>query len=661
MNKERRKLKKKRLETIRQRREKRHHEKGEHFTGTITVAPGGYGFLQIDNSDTVKEDIFIPAKFINGALDGDVVEVGVLPKREGRDDDRGITGRVVRIISAGREYAVGELLAGGVVRPLNRRLPPDIEVSGGLKGAKRGDWVRVKLDRSGDGSDEVSGRVVKLIGHSGEITGDLDAICAEYGLTEPYTTEEEALSEKIEQRFIEREDLRRKFTVTIDPADAKDFDDAISIAPGSEPNEVEIGVHIADVASYITPGSKLDKAAEKRSFTAYLPGRTLPMLPKTLTAKISLQAGVDSSAHSVIMYIDRTTGEVKRTRRCHTLIRVNERLDYDTVQRFYSQKVTPEGWTAAFSGKIKDLLKITARMRDYRQKTEEFIGLEMPEIRVICDEKTNTVSGLVKKVQAEADFLVEECMLAANSAVGKELAEKHIPGLFRVHPEPEDDKIAEFRDNIMQTFHIAAGDLTVRQNINKFIASLPDDPRRPLVLGMLLRSMPRALYSEKAALHFGLGKLLYAHFTSPIRRYTDLAVHQQLWNLDLNMRLKNIRIFAALAASCSEKEKNNDDAYFAANDRLKLRYLQENLDGGSENLYEGVIARIAPSGLTVEIISLGLYGFVPSEYLPGAFARRNGRMRETDGHRGYSVGDFIYLQISSIDFARGQAVLRPVR
>ncbi len=674
MNRQQRKLRKKRLELLHERRRERISRRAPRYTGLISLTPAGYGFVKVDPEEGRKniEEIFIPPQYVNGALDGDRVEISELPeRRDYRDNDRGPAGRVEKILEPGRQKVVGELLAGKRVRPLNRKMPENIFVKGSVKGASRGDWVEIKLNRSGNIEDgynsngELSGSVIRAIGKAGEISADLDAICAEFNLKSPYTEEEDKAALDLVPREIPRIDCRKLFTVTIDPVDAKDFDDAISLAPGEKPNEIEIGVHIADVAAYIVPRSAQDKGAEKRCFTAYLPGRTLPMLPKSLTAKISLREKCDSPAHSVFLTVDRDSGRILRTRRAHTLIRVNARLNYDEVQEFFLTGRKPESWTKTFAGKIKDFIAISSKMRENRRKEEDFINLEMPEIRVLCDEKTNTITGLAVKKQAEADFLVEECMLAANSAVGLEMVEKSIPGLFRVHPEPEPDKMEEFRGNMAQLFHISTGDLTVRKNCNAFIDSLPDDPKKQVILSMLLRSMPRASYSENNAIHFGLGKSHYVHFTSPIRRYTDLAVHQQLWNFDLNKRLRNKTYFSRLAITCSEAEKNNDDAFFAANDRLKLRYLEQQLEKSGENFFEAIVSRVSPQGISVEITGLGLYGFIPAEYLHGSYGKRGGRLisRRRDARAGsdreYTPGDFIYVKLDHIDMARGEAEFRP--
>ncbi len=643
---------------------KMHNTKDEEqlLTGTISATAAGFGFFKADveNPNQRAEEIFIPVKYMSNAMDGDRVKVAILPPRPGTDDAlKGPAGKIVDIIERKHTKLVAEVIPGNFVRPLNRKINFDFEIARGFKNkAKKGEWVEVELAHNNSFRD-ISAKVIRTIGESGTIQGDLDAVVAEYGLAAPYTDEENAAASAIVPREIEREDFTKEWTVTIDPVDAKDFDDAISMKIHRGGKVAEIGVHIADVAAYITPKSDFDKAAFKRGFTAYLPGRTLPMLPKDLTAKISLQANQQSLAHSVILTVDTKTGKILEGRRCHTLINVDRRLDYDTVQSFLDDpKNPPANWNKDFCTKIAKLTDITQKMRSHRQQIEKFIDLPLPEVRVLCDENADKITGLVTKEQRPADFAVEECMLAANSWIGEMLTEKNIPGLFRVHPLPDSEKVLDFSEMIAATFGFYPGDLTSREACNAFIEKLPDDEKKPIILGLFLRSLPRAFYQASPDLHFGLGKGRYTHFTSPIRRYTDLAVHQQLWNYDTNQRLKPKDTFAKLGLDLSAKEENNDNAYYAASDRLKLRYLQELLEKSSLNFYEGIISKITAVGLTVDIAELGFSGFVRIEDLPGDFYRTADGLRAERGSRKFKIGDYVPLRLYEVDFVRGAAYFK---
>ncbi len=639
-------------------------------TGTISIAPGGFGFVNCppehpEMADAPCRDIFIPAKYLNGAMHGDTVHVAELPPdpRFPRDPEKGPAGRVVEVVKRARATFVGELITSDRVRPLDRRISGDILLSGNIHGARKGDWVEVKLDydsdapirprrRNAERSGPVGGTVLRRIGRAGVIQADLDAVCAEYHLPRPYTAEEEAEADALTPREIARVDLRDRFTVTIDPFDAKDYDDAISVAPGSSPETVEVGSHIAEVAAWIAPGSYFDRTAGSRGFTAYLPGRTLPMLPKGLTAQISMRQGVDAPSHSVLLEVERATGKVVSFKRVHGLLHVDHRLNYDEVQDFFDHQRRGDDWSDRLAENLEALRDITLKMRHWRKVNEVFLDLEIPEIRVIVDEANNQIVGLDNHQQRESEQLVEECMLAANSAVAAELTSKHIPGLFRVHPEPESEKLEEFSALSETAFGIPTGDLSTRKGCRHYLDKLPDDARKQPLLNAFLRSLPRAYYQEKPAIHFGLGKGLYSHFTSPIRRYPDLLVHQQLWARDLGQNLKSNEEMAHWGAETSELESNNDEAYYAASDRMKLRYLDEMLESGHENIHHALVVKTISAGVVVELPELGLQGFIDASDLPGAFRDRDKALREC------TVGKALLVTLDSIDFTKGRAQFR---
>jgi ribonuclease R len=634
------------------------------ITGMISITAANFGFVTPisavdEQSDEKIRDIFIPPQFLCGAMDGDKVKVALLPERPSDNPSFGAAGRVVEVVERCHPVVVGELISGHKVRALNKRIQTEIEVTGGLNGAARGDWVQLDM-HYGAGGKKLCGSIGKKIGKAGDINSDLDAICAEHHLVPPYTEEENRSALKIVPAEIDREDFRDRKCIVIDPPDAKDFDDALSFAKIIDNDTIELGVHIADVAAWIPSGSAWDKRAFLRGFTAYLPGRTLPMLPKSLTARISLTEGVDSYAHSVIFTVCRHTGRVLSHRRHHTVIRVNKRLCYDEVQEFID--TGKHNWSDDIAEIITIFVEITRKMRAHRQSEEHFLDMAIPEIRVLCDETKNEIIGLVNKVQHESEQIIEECMLAANTAVAVEMLEKTIPAIFRIHPEPDPEKLDEFTTMMVATFGIIPGDLTSRIAACRFLNNLPDNPHRPIILNAFLRSLPRASYSAESGLHFGLGKYRYSHFTSPIRRYTDLAVHQQLWNHEVKTKLRSIDNMEIIAESCSAKEITIDEACYCANDRLKLRYLQEQMADGQQNLHSGIIARIVSGGMMVDILSLGIYGFVPYENLPGKFTRTSTGVIESErGGKSYRCGDGIVLQLAQIDLGRGSAVFRPAR
>ncbi len=593
---------------------------GECITGKISMTAGGYGFVMPEDGEN-KGEVFVPAKFAGFALDGDTVKVKLLPPRAGHpeDSERGPVGKVVEIVDRERKSFVGQLVEGSFVAPLNKRLPEIISIYGSRKGAVRGDWVRIKCESSERG--ELTGKIGEVIGEAGVLSADLDAVMAEFELLGKYSEEDEALARSIVPAEILRSDRRELFVLTIDPFDAKDFDDALSVEDNGD-GTYTVGIHIADVAAYIRPKERLDKLARLRGFSCYLPGRTLPMLPAGLTAKISMQENQDSLAHTVFLKVD-SDGKVLSGTREHTLVKVDQRLDYDEVQEFLDNGTVGEKWLEKTPETLTLLAKVVRQMRRYREKTEEFIELALPEVRVICDEKSNTVTGIDRKMSRESEQLVEECMLAANQFIGLLMPQKQLAGIYRVHPEPDMEKTMEFSNVMHEAFNYNVGDISDRKCCREFIASLPDDAAKNLILGMILRSFARASYSVKGDIHFALGKTFYAHFTSPIRRYTDLTVHQQLWQLDLEQRTKSASVLESVARHCSEIEERIDGACFAANDRLKLRMVQEMIEREPARKFECVIIKMLNSGVQVELPEFALTAFVAREDMPHSEGRVN--------------------------------------
>ena len=603
-----------RLRRIAERAARRRQEReGETLTGIIHMTPAGFGFVTPDNAPEDNGDVFVPAKFSGFALDGDQVKVKLLPPRKGHPEDsaRGPVGKVVEILHRSRESFVAELLPGSFVSPLNTKLPEIISIRGSRNGAERGDWVKIKCITGKDG--ELTGTISEVIGKAGAVSGDLDAIMAEFNLPGKYSAAEEEESSRIVPAEITRKDCRELFVLTIDPFDAKDFDDALSIGKDEDGN-FTVGIHIADVAAYIRCRDKFDQEAKRRAFSCYLPGRTLPMLPAALTARISMQQGQDSLAHSVFLTVS-PDGKILSGQRGHTLIKVAQRLDYDEVQNFLDTGMVPEHWLEKTPETLRTLAAAVSKMREFRAETEEFIDLPLPEVRVICDEKNNTVSGIERKVSRESEQLVEECMLAANQFVGLYMPQKQLAGIYRIHPEPEPEKTIEFSETMKSAFDLSVGDIADRKCCREFIASLPDDPVKNLILNMILRSMTRASYSVKGDIHFALGKTFYAHFTSPIRRYTDLTVHQQLWNFDLSNRTRSGDTLAKVAEYCSELEEKIDSAYFTANDRLKVRMVEELSEREPGRKFDCMVTRVLNSGFQVEVQEFAVYAFVHRDEL----------------------------------------------
>ena len=629
--------------------------------GIFTAAPSGFGFVDRKGGET----IFIPPGKVHNAITGDRVAVSITDPHGHRS--LGPVGEISRIISRGKQFVVGELLPGRMLNPLDEHFNGKVKITGSVRGVKVGDWIKVRLLDSGSKFTEaLRGEIVERFGETGSIPADLKALSAEFDLPEPYSEEENRAAARIVPKKIDREDFCDLFTVTIDPEDAKDFDDAISITDGKEPGTVELGVHIADVAAWVTAGKVWDRKAAERGFSAYIPGMFRPMLPGALTALISLRQGVVCPAHSILFTIRESTGKILGSRRVHSLVRIDMRLNYDEVQDFMDHpRSRPDGWTSEQRKHLLRLIQLTRLLRRNRERIEHPLSIETSEIRVLCDSASMTLTGLKKNVSRESEQLVEECMLAANSAAAEELIARHVAGIYRVHAEPVEGKIADFSRIMQSEFRMPTGDLMERSVCEHFLKNLPDDPRKQVILSNFLRSLPRAMYDTEPALHYGLGKYRYCHFTSPIRRYTDLLVHRQFWAVDTNTKLMKREFLQEEARRCSQLEERNDNAYFSANDRLKLHYLHMKDDPAAEipAIYEAVIARIIPAGMLCNIEDLGMFGFIPAEKIrrtEARFNRHSRRFRAGRGHVQFKCGDILYVTLDSLDFVRGRAVFRPV-
>ncbi len=632
--------------------------------GTLSVHPRGFGFVTRGDGEP---DIFIPPKGMHTAISGDRVLVAIADTA----DERGPSGFVRKIVERKHEHLTGQLveLEGRFyVRPLRRALPEIVPLRGDkdgveLQGATPGDWIAVQLCPRESPREPLQALVVQHLGTGQTIAGDLDAIVNEYQLEAPYTPAQNDAAVSLPLKTIERENIEALCVVTIDPEDAKDFDDALSVEAGNDADTMIVGVHIADVAAFISPGSEFDQEACKRVFTAYLPGRTLPMLPNAIASdKCSLLEGQSRPAHSVFLKISKSTGEILSFRRAHTLIKVSKRLSFSEVQEFLDDKSEPD-WPPAVSTTLNELGLLHQAMRRRRAADEVFLNLCIPEIRVRYEENPPRVTGLFRKEPAAAHALVEEFMLAANSAVASELQQKELPGLFRVHNDPKSADLDEFSRWVASVAGRRPRDVTERKEVNHFVEELAKSPLRDVILYALLSAMQRATYAAQPGIHYGLGKTCYCHFTSPIRRYPDLLVHQQLFSRDHGLPERDIDECEVLARQCSVAEKNNDDAYYATIDRLKLRYVKGLVQEDRMHCYEGIVARAVSDGLIIYLSDLGMYGMLSIKMLgdePFMFERELLRLKGRRSGKIHKCGDFMVVQIRKTDIVKGVLQLQPV-
>ena len=633
--------------------------------GELSVNVQGFGFVKLDDGDS----LFVPPGYLGGAVTGDKVLAVIDPQS---DPERPVAA-VKRIIERKFGTFVGCLvpLRGKHwgIRPLRRELPgllglTDESVARSAIPPREGNWAKAELPVPTEDFPPEELPYATLLdsyGSSGNVTADLDAIVAEYRIPEPYTDEDEAKADGLKPVSVKRLDCTNDTVVTIDPVDARDYDDALSISKSPAKGQVVVGVHIADVASYIRPNSEFDLKARERCFTSYLPGRTLPMLPKALANRqCSLQAGVPRLAHSVFICFDEHTGEILSWKRRHTVINVRQRLCYEQVQEFLDG--------GAFDAQpgvaelVKKLADVSRLLRHRRMTRERFLPMAMPEIRVVCSEKPSQILGVQQSEDNPSHQLVEEFMLAANECVARELQRLDLPGLYRNHAAPDQEKLMDFATAATLMTGERVKGLGTRGAIVRFLKHAAESPLRDVLYMTFLRHLPRADYGAECLGHYGLGKEFYCHFTSPIRRYADLLVHQQLLSHDLRRKPYGEAAVVDFGALCSAKEYLCDQAEFAASDRMKIRYIQQLLkeSGGALEL-KGEVCRVAKSGCQVYLPDYGLVAYANESQLPASWRfdhTKNAWTNIKDGDRLY-ITQTRQFRVDSADPIRGELLLKP--
>src|SRR5213595_3345656 len=507
-------------------------------TGKLSIHQAGYGFLVPEKPG--EQDIFIAAENTGTAMNGDRVVArisrDVPPRRAkaraGQASQHRSEGRVIRILERARDTIVGTLQQTRnfyYVVPDDPRLVHDVYVQVPPraklpKTPTRGDKVVVRLEAWESRHVNPEGDIIELLGPASAPGVDMLSIIRKYHLPTDFPRdvldEVNRISETVDARKLDgREDLRKKFIITIDPDDARDFDDAIQVEKIDNAGW-QLGVHIADVAAYVEPGSALDREARRRGNSVYLPDRVIPMLPERLSNGVcSLNPGVDRLTHSVFIQFDKN-GVAKSARFARSVIRSAHRLTYKQAYAILKSSTRDQ---------LREQLHVAWELASLlRRKRFEHgsLDLDFPEVKVRLDENGKPVQ-LDRIENDESHQLIEECMLAANEAVARELKKRAVPTIYRVHENPDPEKLAEYREFVL-SFNYKVGDLTHRGELQRLLASTRGKPEEQAIKIGLLKSLKRARYDPQSLGHYGLAKTNYLHFTSPIRRYADLVVHRAL-------------------------------------------------------------------------------------------------------------------------------------
>ena len=652
------------------------------LTGSIKFLPNGHAFFYPIIGDAENETagidfklhsrIFIPRDKTLTSLDGDSVRIKTAapsskPRQRGPvPDDQEMRGEVIEILSrrSGRIVGVYRKKANFAwVETDDKALEGRINITGDTT-AEPGQTVVVDLESWANANTDPIGRVIEVLGWPGDAGVDILSTIARYGLRtsfpEDVLREARAVPEEIpEAEITRRRDHRDKLVITIDPADAKDHDDAIFIAKTKSGGWL-LEVHIADVSHYIKPAAPMDKEAVERGNSTYLVDRVLPMLPTELSNGIcSLKPNVDRLTKCAIMEIS-SEGHILNTKFVDAVIHSRAKLSYEQAQAILDGKPAPEGSDPTLSGSVKEAWKMASLLRKNRFLNGA-LDLEMPEIKIKLDENGRACEAH-QVVHTSSHQLIEECMLIANQAVAKILRERSKPSIFRIHEDPDPSRLEDYAETAKQHGY-KPGDLTNRAHIQALLDSSKGTAEEHTIKLGLLKSLKRAAYAADPIGHYGLAKTDYTHFTSPIRRYADLIVHRSLQpflenapkNPDRTPSQADLR---DIARHISDTERTSAEAESETKQIKLLEYLEliastdQAKNDGEETTFDGVITDVRAMGLMVEIPEMSIRGVVKREDLPRStnwrFEEHNKAWTSFDGRR-LALGMKLPLRIVSID------------
>ena len=681
------------------------------LAGTIAFRQRGGAFLDVPGSD---ERIEIRPEDTGVALNSDKVLARLLPEsfkpRRGRNGRRdwnaanyGVRyAKVIRILERANSKVVGTLRRSYSfwhVVPDDPKFFYDVIVSDPAKSGvvpppKENDKVVVRLNEWVQKHMNPTGEIVENLGESHTPMAEYRSILVKYDLSETFPEDVEKCADSVPSEVSARDisgrfDARSIPTITIDPEDAKDFDDAISLRP-AEGGNYEVGVHIADVSKYVKLSSPLDREAAKRGNSTYLVGTVIPMLPFKLSNGIcSLVEDEDRLVKSVFLTVS-PNGNILGAHFANSVIRSSKRLSYEQAHALITLDNLgeaaavrpPENYETAFSGKdltelspeslaalqkmVRTLWGIASGMRQRRMK-EGSLDLNMPEFKIFCD-KDGYADRIEKIEYNESHQLVEEFMLAANREVSKALFGAKIPYISRVHDEPDPDKLSELRDEL-EPFGIECGDLTSRREIIKLLEQINAHPQAYILKTMFLRSLKRAEYRASPDGHYGLYMRFYAHFTSPIRRYADLTVHRcfdrMLWERKIPTAPKYAPAalakteLEAVAEAVTRTEGNSTEAERESHKIKLMEYFERRI--GKGNAFEAIVTSLSNHGFFVDLTQSQAYGFVHLRTLHDDIYHLSDDGTELRGRRTgttFRAGDKVYVDVESVDRFKRQIDFR---
>ena len=608
--------------------------------GKLLVNPKGFGFVEIGEG---KKDVYIGRDNLNNARHLDIVLFELLENKT--------EGRIVKIIERNEDAFVGTVYFKDgkcLVKP-DKRGMPDIEVIKECQlGLVDGHKVLIKPDTG----NKYLGTIIHVIGHKHDVGVDILSFVYQNGFMPKFPEEVlesiKDMPDSVEDEdTIGRLDLRNRTIFTIDGADTRDIDDAISVKINDD-DTYELGVHIADVSHYVKKDSLLDKEAYARATSVYLVDRVLPMLPHRLSNGIcSLNPNVDRLAMSCIMKIDKK-GKIVGSKICKSVIRSRMQMTYEAVNDILDKNLIKEGYEPYIED-LKLMKQISELLRT-KMVNRGYIEFSSPEAKIIVDEECKPIDIRLRN-EGTGEKMIENFMVAANETVGSFIFYQNLPGIYRVHDKPDEKKLTNFFQFLSARGHVVNGkrkNITSR-DLQNILKQLHDKPDAKILNDLAIRSQAKAVYSNENIGHFGLGSKCYSHFTSPIRRYPDLILHRLVKDYTENYSNEIIEYWQAnlseMANHCSIKEQDAAKCERDVDDMKKAEYMENHIG----ETFEGIISGVHEFGIFIELPNT-VEGLVKTENMPKgsyAFIEEQLCLINRNTKEKYSFGDEVIVKLIS--------------